>query len=114
MTEAAAFADRGLTVRKLVGAKSRTPPLHLVDGRMALCRAQPHGKGTRSGWSDPLDEAPTCTVCVGRLALKQQQEERRDREWQDFQQRLGNRTSGEEAAIRAAFVAGWQRRGSSA
>jgi len=38
-------------------------------------------------------------------------ERARDAAWDSYQERLGNRTEGEETAIRAAFRAGWSAAG---
>jgi hypothetical protein len=65
-----------LKVRRLAGSvrSYRTPMLHFVSGEdpfaRALCGARPAGKRDQ-GWSAPLDEAPTCTVCAGKRWLSE-------------------------------------------
>lgn len=39
--------------------------------------------------------------------MSEETDRERDAEWQSYQERIGNRTAAEEAAIRAAFRAGW-------
>ena len=60
-----------LKVRRLTG-NVRSSLMHVVSGEdpfaQALCGARPGRKRGR-GWSAPLDEAPTCTVCAGKRWL---------------------------------------------
>jgi hypothetical protein len=61
-----------LTVRRLTGT-ARPFRVHLVSGQdpfaRALCGVRPRSKQGR-GWSAPLEEPLTCTVCAGKRWLQ--------------------------------------------